>query len=98
MIKGKKEDFDNPPLIVIVEELVEEQEKVNKVTNFVESVIGRPDDFKDYVQYTFAKVLRLSKIENDIDYHRNFTLEQLKESDSRATINSAGFAHDLHTV
>ena len=47
LISGNKEDNRNPPLIVNGEEIVEEQEKANKVLDFVESVIGRPDDFND---------------------------------------------------
>ena len=42
---------------------MEEQEKANKALDFVESVIGRPDNFNDDKQLTFAKVMRLSKIE-----------------------------------
>ena len=59
LVTGKKEDNGNPFLIVNEEELEEEQEKANKAVDFVQSVIGRPDDFNDGEQFTFAKVIRL---------------------------------------
>ena len=90
LITGKTDDNGNPPLTVNGEELVEEQEKANKAVDFVESVIGRPDDFKDDEKLTFAKVIRLSKIENDMDYNRYFTVEELKNVIRKLPLTAPG--------
>ena len=77
-------------MIVNEEEIVEEQEKANKALDFVESVIGRPDDFNDEEQLTFAKVMRLSKIENDIDYNRHFTVEEINKVIQKLPLTAPG--------
>ena len=77
-------------MIVNGEEIVEEQEKANKALDFVESVIGRPDDFNDEEQLTFAKVIRLSKIENDIDCNRNFTVEEINKVIRKLPLTAPG--------
>jgi hypothetical protein len=81
---------ENVNAYLLMERLVEEQEKANKAVDFVESVIGRPDDFKDDEKFTFAKVIILSKIENDMDYNRYFTIEELKNVISKLPLPAPG--------